>query len=138
MTVYFTFIPSRERRPARRAPLEFAPNQAVPEWALKQRVREQHGLTYYDGVNRAVAPADRPTADFPDADHGACLLVWKRTAAQAVPQQGEAPDELWTLTPRGRVVKNPWAGTPGHTPPPTRKNAEDRHHHGKRRAPEAS
>ncbi|MFE6412100.1 hypothetical protein ACFVOR_34795 [Streptomyces sp. NPDC057837] len=128
MTVYFTFVPSRERRPVRLGSLEFAPNQAVPEWALKQRVRGQHGPTYYDGVNRTVALADRPTADFPDADHSACLLVWKRTAAQPVPQQDEAPDEVWTLTPRGRVVRSPWAGMPGHTPSPARKKSEGRHH----------
>ncbi|MFJ6437865.1 hypothetical protein [Streptomyces sp. NPDC091416] len=121
MTVYFAFIPSRAQRTALPAPMEFAPNQAVPEWALKERAQAQHGRTYYDGVNRAVALADRPTADFPDADTSACLLVWKRTTAQAVPRQDELPDELWTLTPRGRVLKNPWAGSHGPTPPTTEK-----------------
>jgi hypothetical protein len=117
MTVYFAFIPSRRQRSTDQAPLEFAPNQAVPEWALKRRVSHHHGQTYYDGVNYTVALADKPTEDFPDADPSAFLLVWKRTAAQPVPRRGEAPDELWTLTPRGRVVKNLWTATPENVIP---------------------
>ncbi|MER5985614.1 hypothetical protein [Streptomyces sp. NPDC001787] len=111
MTVYFAFIPSRRLRPAESGPLEFAPNQAIPEWALKRRAAHRHGPTYYDGVNHTVPPSAKPTADFPDADSTACLLVWKRTASQAVPKHGEEPDEMWSLTPRGRVTRDTWSPT---------------------------
>ncbi|ATM24533.1 hypothetical protein SMD44_p10034 (plasmid) [Streptomyces alboflavus] len=114
MTVYFAFIPSRRLDTADDIPLEFAPNQAVPEWALKQRARHQTGPTFYDGVT--AAPVVMPTADFPGADLSARLLVWKRSPTQAVPQRHETPDEVWTLTPRGRVVKSAWTAADSATP----------------------
>ncbi|MFB7998897.1 hypothetical protein ACFC4G_39485 [Streptomyces sp. NPDC056002] len=106
MTVYFTFIPSRRKKPADLTAMEFAPNQEVPERAIKRRVSHHHGPTYYDGVKYGTPLADSPVADFPDADPSAYLLVWRRSATQVAPKRGEAPDEVWTLTPRGRVVKN--------------------------------
>ncbi|MEU6362160.1 hypothetical protein [Streptomyces albidoflavus] len=111
MTVYFVFVPNNSGAPY---PMrtEFTPNAAMPAWLLQDRARTRHSRTYYKGVVRgrswaaASGPTNhQPTRDFPTADGTAFMLVWKRRAAQKPPTVEDAPDEIWTLSALGAVLK---------------------------------
>jgi hypothetical protein len=86
--------------------MELARNAEVPARALKQRARTRQGATLYVGEpERRGLWTDEPQVDFADADMSAFLLVWKRHVREEPPGITDAPDEMWSLTPRGAVVK---------------------------------
>ncbi|MFF4933169.1 hypothetical protein ACFY2H_30415 [Streptomyces griseofuscus] len=87
--------------------MEWAPNLAVPERILKSRSAEQRSRTYHDGPARH--PNVQPEERFPNASMSSRLVVWRRTSGQ-VPPRGEQPDEVWSLTPRGAVVRTALSG----------------------------
>lgn len=102
MTVYFAFVPNSAPG-THSLVLEHAPNLAVPERALAERARTLAGRTYHGGV---VYDTEQPHAEFPTADMSAFLLIWRRTAGAGRPVITEQPDELWSLSPRGTVLKD--------------------------------
>ncbi|MET7816254.1 hypothetical protein ABZT26_36135 [Streptomyces sp. NPDC005395] len=106
MTVYFAFVPSAGNGswPVR---MEFAPNLEVPQHALKQRARLGKSRTYYDGIVRGKQ-GPQPVEDFP-GDMSAFMLVWRRRSAAPVPGMAETPDEVWSLTALGAVVREKYA-----------------------------
>lgn len=103
MTVYWMFFD----RTGGSAEMESAPNLAVPERILKWRAREQCSRTYYSGVVRH--PAVQPEREFPTASMSSRLLVWRRSSTQPPPGVQEQPDEVWSLTPGGALMRTPTA-----------------------------
>ncbi|MEU6932860.1 hypothetical protein AB0A05_27300 [Streptomyces sp. NPDC046374] len=101
MTVYWQFRSSE--RAARGFAMEHAPNLAVPEHVLRLRATSQRSRTYFEGSVRH--PEVQPVADFPAADLTASLQVWRRGAKDAVPSVTDLPDEVWSLSPRGRLYR---------------------------------
>ncbi|MFD8413938.1 hypothetical protein ACFV2Q_19625 [Streptomyces sp. NPDC059650] len=85
--------------------MEFAPNLAVPASAFQKRVKNKTGKVYYDGVVRL--PKQQAVEDFPSADGSARMLVWRCRASDPVPALPEPPDEVWTLSTGGRVIRHP-------------------------------
>ncbi|MFJ9719998.1 hypothetical protein ACIRPQ_29400 [Streptomyces sp. NPDC101213] len=103
MTVYFAFVPSGRTGgwPVR---LEFSDNLEVPQRVLKMRARLGESRTFYDGHQRP-----QPEEAFPDADMSAFMLVWRRRSSAPVPGLVEAPDEVWSLSALGAVVRERYA-----------------------------
>ncbi|BDT39509.1 hypothetical protein [Streptomyces yaizuensis] len=104
MTVYFAFVPTgtQGRTPVR---MEFAANLEVPQLLLQARARQQASHTYYDGRRPF---GEQPEAEFPEADLSAFMVVWRRRASEPVPGAGEQPDEVWSLSALGAVVRERW------------------------------
>lgn len=102
--VYFVF-----RDNARAVPkdvvLEQCMNREHPGRMLQQRARTQHSRLY-------PAPytfdSGIPT-DFPEADMTASMMIWIRRTADPLPLGATTPDEVWTLTERGAVIRSPFA-----------------------------
>ncbi|GLX22406.1 hypothetical protein [Streptomyces lavendulae] len=102
MTVYWVFEPRTGLQAG--GALEFAPNLAVPSSAFQKRVKDKASRVYYDGVVRL--PKQQAVEDFPSADGSARMLVWRRRATDPVPALTEPPDEVWTLSSGGRVIRH--------------------------------
>ncbi|MEU0770670.1 hypothetical protein [Streptomyces albogriseolus] len=103
MTVYFAFVPSagNGQWPVR---MEFSNNLEVPQRLLRERARFRRSRTFYDGHVR-LAQGGQPEEEFPDADMSAFMLVWRRRSAAPVPGLAQAPDEVWSLSALGAVVR---------------------------------
>ncbi|MGY4963519.1 hypothetical protein [Streptomyces sp. 900105245] len=112
MTVYWVFVPRTGVQVGAEGTMEFAPNLAVPSSALQKRVKDKAGKVYYDGVLRL--PKQQAVEDFPTADDSARMLVWRRRASDPVPALTELPDEVWTLSSGGRVIRHPVPREQGH------------------------
>lgn len=100
MTVYWLF----QNEPSHSGDhMEWAPNLAVPEHVFKSRAGQQRSRTYRNGP--VHHPDVQPEGRFPSASMSSRLLVWRRTSAQGPPLRSEQPDEVWSLTPKGALVR---------------------------------
>lgn len=87
--------------------MEAFPSVERASVALQIRARKRECILYPVGEDRP--PYDRQPVKFPDADMSGYMLVWRRKAGDR-PTPGEAPEEVWSLTERGGVVKQPYDG----------------------------
>jgi hypothetical protein len=88
--------------------LEAFPSVERASVALQLRARDQRSATYY--VTDGGAPGPRPVGEFPKADLTGFMLVWRRKAGQEAPGRNDTPDEVWRLTGKGGVIKEPFKG----------------------------
>jgi hypothetical protein len=101
MTVYAMHRHSRSTETT--SPLEAFPSVERASVALQLRARKQESGTYYAHEDNTATP--RPMVAFPEADLTGFMLVWRRRAGEDRPGPGDAPDEVWRLTPNGGVLK---------------------------------
>ncbi|WP_405824574.1 hypothetical protein OG705_30090 [Streptomyces sp. NBC_00838] len=101
MAVYFIY--SHDGAAIRdMADLEYAPNLDVGRRELASRVSTGHGTTSLVSAmttcNSNTFYRHRTEDEWPAATSGACLYVWRRTAAQRPPVASDRPNEIWTYS----------------------------------------
>lgn len=115
MTAFFIYSPDGGPQPP--AALEFAPNLAVPQIQLMRRTADNTGTAAYAAdLEGTIGTTWRGfhriqcEEEWPPATKDARLWVWRRYAADGVPDVATEPaDEVWTLTEDGAFDRQRWA-----------------------------